>query len=132
MTDQTKEEIEAAVELPAVELPVGETMFEMETICDNYCSLVGSRANTIRKMSAKYSVFVPGTLVLMSYRKAVGEEPFARELIRVSGAMQGSLSQMIEFHTASNHSGLNEADLYNVLMDLYNDQDADYVAIYFE
>lgn len=122
-----------AIEVAANDLPVEGQMFIMETITDTYNPLAGGGKNTIRKMSAKYAVFAPGQLVLMEYKTALDEAPFARELLRVSGMASSNLANIIHNHCASNHGCLNEADLHTVLLGHYGNesQQDDFVAIYF-
>lgn len=118
----------------------------METITGSYLPLAGrDGTNTIRKLSAKYADLLPGDIVTMEYRTAIGAPAFATETLKVASvARHWSLAETVLHHGGDNHGldyeGHETYDESRVALEahlakLYGVEPGDtveFIAIYFE
>lgn len=127
---ETKAEATVETEPGAPDEPI-----VMETITDQYVfnSLAGGGQNTIRKLSEKYETIGPGDVVLMEYRKAVGEPALAVEKLVVASVAVAPLEVIVVEHGGNNHGVARGPELEALIVDRYgnDDPEAPYLAIYF-
>lgn len=117
--------------------------YDMITV-GHYQPLAGRGANTIRRLSDKYTKIGPGDIVRMRYATdfdpEVPTEPtavIATELLRVSAVVIGNFHEIISSHGLCNHAVEDGAEIDDLIAHLersYPDapEGSEYIAIYFD